>query len=42
MMETNRYYELLLMFDVNQDDAETASTVDKYRSVIESLSLIHI
>ena len=35
-METNRYYELLLMFDVNQDDAETASTVDKYRSVLES------
>ena len=24
------------MFDVNQDDSETTSTVDKYKSIIDS------
>ena len=36
MNDNNRYYELLLMFDVNQDDTETTSTVEKYKSVITS------
>ena len=36
MNNINKNYELLLMFDVNQDDAETVSTVDKYKSVIEA------
>ena len=36
MSNITKNYELLLMFDVNQDDAETISTVDKYKSIIES------
>ena len=36
MRNINKNYELLLMFDVNQDDSETTSTVDKYKSIIES------
>tara|TARA_Y100001970_G_C13575880_1_gene528477 strand:- start:166 stop:513 length:348 start_codon:yes stop_codon:yes gene_type:complete len=36
MSNITKNYELLLMFDVNQDDAETISTVDKYKSTIES------
>ena len=36
MSNINKNYELLLMFDVNQDDAETTSTVEKYKSIIEA------
>ena len=36
MNDNSKYYELLLMFDVNQEDSETDSTVDKYKSVITS------
>ena len=36
MSNITKNYELLLMFDVNQDDTETISTVDKYKSIIES------
>ena len=39
--DVNKNYELLLMFDVNQDDAETPSTVEKYKS-IEGVSGIHL
>ncbi len=35
MSNISKNYELLLMFDVNQDDTETTSTVDKYKSIIE-------
>ena len=35
MRNIRKSYELLLMFDVNQDDTETTSTVDKYKSIIE-------
>tara|TARA_B100001996_G_scaffold63728_1_gene45758 strand:- start:405 stop:749 length:345 start_codon:yes stop_codon:yes gene_type:complete len=31
-----KFYELLLMFDVNQDESTTISTVDKYKSIIEN------
>ena len=36
MSNINKNYELLLMFDVNQDDTETTSTVEKYKSIIEA------
>ena len=36
MSSISKNYELLLMFDVNQDDAETTSTVEKYKSTIEA------
>ena len=41
MSNINKNYELLLMFDVNQDDTETTSTVEKYKS-IEGVSGIHL
>ena len=36
MSNINKNYELLLMFDVNQDDTETTSTAEKYKSIIET------
>ena len=34
MDSITRHYELVLMFDINQDESMTASTLDKYKSVI--------
>ena len=34
MESITRHYELVLMFDINQDESMTASTLDKYKSVI--------
>ena len=34
MESITRHYELVLMFDIKQDESMTASTLDKYKSVI--------
>ena len=42
MESITRHYELVLMFDINQDESMTASTLDKYKSVItENSGSIH-
>ena len=42
MKSITRHYELVLMFDINQDESMTASTLDKYKSVItENSGSIH-
>ena len=42
MVSITRHYELVLMFDINQDESMTASTLDKYKSVItENSGAIH-
>ena len=42
MESITRHYELVLMFDINQDESMTTSTLDKYKSVItENSGSIH-
>ena len=42
MESITRHYELVLMFDINQDESMTTSTLDKYKSVItENSGFIH-
>ena len=34
MESITRHYELVLMFDINQDESMTTSTLDKYKSLL--------
>ena len=42
MESITRHYELVLMFDINQDESMTASTLDKYNQLLPKILVLFI